>query len=153
MDDEFLPRRNRHSLPQASEARPCDRRATGSLSRLPGLQGVRLSVRPHLDQRDGASGRMRQPPPSVTEADIERVVRRDFPATVAAEILDLIATIDVREKPRVVLACLKIANGDLDRLRADLADASGWYREFLGEAEYPLATKRWSRMASLPENE
>lgn len=96
---------------------------------------------------------MRQPTPSVTEADVERVVRRDFPATVVGEILDLIATVEVREKPRVVLACLKIANGKLDRLRADLADASGWYRELLSEAEYPLATKRWFRLASLPEDE
>src|SRR5262245_8750853 len=96
---------------------------------------------------------MRQPTPSVTEADVERVVRRDYPATLAGEILDLIAIVSVREKPRVVLACLKIANGDLHRLRANLANASGYYRELLSEAEYPLAAKRWSRLASLPEDE
>ncbi len=71
---------------------------------------------------------VRQPTPSVTEADVERIVRRDYPANVAGEILELIATVSVREKPRVVLACLKIANGDLDRLRANLSDASGYYR-------------------------
>jgi hypothetical protein len=96
---------------------------------------------------------VRQPTPSVTEADVERIVRRDYPANVAGEILELIATVSVREKPRVVLACLKIANGDLDRLRANLSDASGYCRELLGEAEYPLATKRWSRIQSLPEDE
>jgi len=74
-------------------------------------------------------------------------------STVVGEILQLIATVTVREKPRVVLACLKIANGDLDRLRANLADASGYYRELLSEAEYPLATKRWSRIHSMPEDE
>jgi len=72
---------------------------------------------------------MRQPTPSVTEDDVERIMRRDYPATIAVEILDLIATVRVWEKPRVVLACLKIANGDLDRLRANLADASGYYRD------------------------
>jgi hypothetical protein len=96
---------------------------------------------------------VRQPTPSVTEADVERIVRRDYPANVAGEILELIATVSVREKPRVMVACLKIANGDLDRLRANLSDASGYYRELLGEAEYPLATKRWSRIQSLPEDE
>jgi hypothetical protein len=89
---------------------------------------------------------MRQPTPSVTENDVERIVRRDYPANVADEILALIATVTVREKPRVVLACLKIASGNVDRLRANLSCASGYYRELLGEAEYPLATKRWSRI-------
>lgn len=82
-----------------------------------------------------------------------RIVRRDYPADAEAGILELIATVDVREKPRVVLACLKIANGNLDRLRGELAAASGYYREILSEAEYPLATKRWSRIESLPESE
>jgi hypothetical protein len=96
---------------------------------------------------------VRQPTPSVTEDDVERIVRREYPATVVGEILDLIATVRVREKPRVVLACLKIAKDDLDRLRANLADASGYYRELLSEAEYPLATKRLFRIESLPEDE
>lgn len=95
---------------------------------------------------------MRQPTPSVTEADVERVVRRDYPANVA-EIFELIAKVAVREKPRVVLACLKIESGNLDQLRANFSSASGYYRELLGEAEYPLATKRWSRIESLPEEE
>src|SRR5262245_32362606 len=55
MDDEFLPGRNRHSLSQAAQARPRYRRGTGDLSRLPGIQGLHVSVRTHLDQRDGAS--------------------------------------------------------------------------------------------------
>jgi hypothetical protein len=53
------------------------------------------------------------------------------------EILALIATVEVREKPRVVLACLKIADGNVDRLRNELANASGYYREILSEAESP----------------
>ncbi len=96
---------------------------------------------------------VRQPTPSVTERDVERIVRRDYPASAAREILELIATVSVQEKPRVVLACLKIASGDFDRLRANLSCASGYYRELLGEAEYPLATKRWSRIESLTEDE
>ena len=96
---------------------------------------------------------MRQPTPSVTADDVERIVRRDFPAHVVDDILALIATVEVREKPRVVLACLKVADSNLDRLRATLADASGYYRELLAEAEYPLATRRWFRIDSLSEDE
>jgi len=96
---------------------------------------------------------LHQPTPSVTERDVERIVRRDYPPHLVDEILVLIETVEVREKPRVVLACLKIAGGDLDRLRGELANASGYYREILSEAEYPLATRRWSRIQSLPEDE
>jgi hypothetical protein len=96
---------------------------------------------------------VRQPTPSVNDSDVERIVRRDYPANVVDGILALITTIEVREKPRVVLACLKIAAGNLDRLRDELSCASGYYREQLGEAEYPLATRRWSRIESLPEDE
>ena len=99
------------------------------------------------------TSRVPQPTPSVTDSDVVRIVRRDYPADAVASILELIATIEVREKPRVVLACLKIADGDLETLRGNLANASGWYREILGEAEYPLATKRWFRIDSLSEDE
>lgn len=97
--------------------------------------------------------RMAQPTPNVDEGDVVRIVRRDYPPDAVAGILELIEAVEVREKPRVVLACLKIANGDLDNLRRGLGEASGYYREILGEAEYPLATKRWSRIESLSEDE
>ena len=80
-------------------------------------------------------------------------MRRDFPANAVDSILALIAAVEVREKSRVVLACLKVANGDLDRLRRQLDDASGHYREILSEAEYPLATRRWSRIETLSDEE
>ena len=94
-----------------------------------------------------------QPTPSVTDQDVDRIVRRDYRATAVEDVFALIAQVDVREKPRVVLACLKIAAGNLSKLRGELANASGWYREILAEAEYPLATKRWSRIESLPEDD
>ena len=58
MDDEFLSCRNRYSLLQASQARHRYRREIG-LSRLSGLQGLHLSVRPDLDQRNGASTKLK----------------------------------------------------------------------------------------------
>jgi hypothetical protein len=97
--------------------------------------------------------RVSQPTPTVDEKDVERVLRRDYPPNLVDEILALIATVEVREKPRVVLGCLKIAAGNVDKLRRELADASGYYREILGEAEYPLATKRWFRIDTLSDDE
>src|SRR5215470_11199077 len=94
-----------------------------------------------------------QPTPSVTEQDVERVIRRDYAPDLLDEIFALIAKVEVREKPRIVLACLKIAGGDMERLRRELANADGYYREILSDAEYPLASKRWSRIQSLPEDE
>jgi hypothetical protein len=74
--------------------------------------------------------------PQVSEVDVERIVHRDFPGN-PDEILGLIRGVDVREKPRVVLACLKVADGDLAKLRQQLADAPGYWREIISEAEYP----------------
>jgi len=36
----------------------------------------------------------------------------------------------------------------LERLRGQLKDAPGYYREIMAEAESPEATKKWSRIES-----
>jgi hypothetical protein len=94
-----------------------------------------------------------QPTPEVTDADVERIVRRDFPAADVDRILTLAAEVDVRERPRVVLACLKLAAGNVEKLIGHFNEASGYYREILGEAEYPLAIKRWFHIDRLTEEE
>ncbi len=91
--------------------------------------------------------------PEVTEADVERVVRRDYPAETRAAIHELIRGVEVREKPRVVLACLKNARGDLAKLKGELANAGGWWREIISEAEYPNYTKKMFRIERLPVEE
>ncbi len=57
------------------------------------------------------------------------------------------------KKPRVILACLKIANGNVERLRNELSNASGYYREIINEAEYPYYSKKYFRMNKLSEDE
>jgi SAM-dependent methyltransferase len=91
--------------------------------------------------------------PEVTDADVERIIERDYPADKHAEIRELIRGIEVREKPRVVLACLKNGKGDLDRLKGELTNASGWYRESILEAEYPNYSKKMFRIERLPPEE
>jgi hypothetical protein len=91
--------------------------------------------------------------PDIHESDVDRVVQRDYPAELQAVIRDLIRDIEVVEKPRVIMACLKVANGNFERLKGELANASGWWREIISEAEYPNYTKKMFRIDRLPVEE
>ena len=92
---------------------------------------------------------MAQYVPTVSESDIERIVRRDYSSDLHPAIREMIRGVDVREKARVILACLKNANGDLQKLKGELANASGWWREIISEAEYPNYTKKMFRIDRL----
>jgi len=87
-----------------------------------------------------------QPTPSVSDDDVIRVVRRDYPSEDHDAIFRQIAAIEVREKPRVILACLKVAGGDTARLQKELKAASAYWREIISEAEYPMASKKWNKL-------
>ncbi len=84
---------------------------------------------------------MNQPVPNVSDADVERIVRRDFPAGAVAEVLATLAAYGPktwhREVARVRLAILKLAGGDLARLHRALATADTDFRDVLASAEYP----------------
>ena len=92
-------------------------------------------------------------PEGVTDADIERIIARDYPPDKHAEIRELIRDIEVWEKPRVMLACLKNGGGDFAKLKGELANASGWWREILSEAEYPNYMKKMFRIDRLSPEE
>lgn len=96
---------------------------------------------------------MTQYVPTVSESDIERLVRRDYPSDVHAAIHEMIRGIDVREKARVIVACLKNGHGDFQKLKGELANASGWWREIIAEAEYPNYTKKLFRIDRLSADE
>lgn len=96
---------------------------------------------------------MSQYHPSVSDQDVERIVRRDYPDELHSAIRQLIQAVEVREKPRVVLACLKVANRSFPMLKAQLADAAGWWREIISEAEYPNYTKKMFRIERLSADE
>lgn len=81
------------------------------------------------------------------------MLRRDFPAEAQDELRRLIEQVEVIEKHRVVLACMKCAAGDVGKLKGNLNEASGYYRELLGEAEYPHWMKKMFRIERLPEAE
>ena len=99
----------------------------------------------------------RQPAANVTRDDVERIVRRDFaphdvPAALAL-VAEYGAESDEREPDRVRAAALKQARGDLNRLRQQISWAKMDYRDVLAEAEYPQATRRWTRMDRMTEAE
>jgi hypothetical protein len=85
-----------------------------------------------------------QPIPNVTRGDVERVVRRDFPAEDWAEVQSTLDQYDTSGPPiaRVQLAVLKLADGDLALVRRSIEDAKMDYRDVLAAAEYPDYMRR-----------
>ena len=82
-----------------------------------------------------------QPVPHVSAADIERVIYRDFPRVQVDDVLAILAEYGTeiwhKERERVRLAALKLANGDLAKLRSAIDRAKLDYRDVLAPAEYP----------------
>jgi hypothetical protein len=82
-----------------------------------------------------------QPTPTVTSADVERIVRRDFPGEKVSEAFAILGEYGKeswhREVHRVRAAALKLAAGSLERLRCETEGAKCDYRDVLAAAEYP----------------
>jgi hypothetical protein len=98
-----------------------------------------------------------QPHPTVTGADVERIVRRDCPADRTVEALAMLDEYGKedwqREPHRVRLAALKLAAGDIKRLRYEVEGAKRDYRDVLGPAEYAGYTKHMCRIDKLAQDE
>src|SRR5581483_7665962 len=94
-----------------------------------------------------------QPVPRVTAADIERVVRRDFPEAQVADVLAMLAEYGTeiwhKERERVRLAALKLVNGDVGKLRSTIDRAKLDYRDVLAPAEYPKFMQEGMRFRRL----
>ena len=85
---------------------------------------------------------MSQPVPYVTESDVQRIAQRDFGAPQAPLALSILAEFGKQEwnhssSPRVQLAILKLADGDLDRLLDATHTAINDWRDLVAYAEYP----------------
>lgn len=91
---------------------------------------------------------MSQPTAKVTPEDIDRIVRRDFPPAehpyVFATLAEYGALEWQPERERVHAAILKLAAGDLVRLRQEVNVATCDYRDVLAPAEYPLYCRKIS---------
>jgi hypothetical protein len=84
---------------------------------------------------------MNQPHGSYTEADLERIIARDFSPESIPAVKALLSRYGHedwhREILRVQMACLKCANGDLKALEQEVGVACADYRDVLSSAEYP----------------
>ena len=93
---------------------------------------------------------MSQPVPSYTEADLDRVVARDYPGRVE-QVLRILAQYGKErwhdEPLRVRMACLKLGKGDTRELEKYLRDACQDYRDVLAWAEYPTYMTAWTAEA------
>jgi hypothetical protein len=98
-----------------------------------------------------------QPHPDVTAADVDRVVRRDYPADLVDDVHQMLNEYGQEdwhpEIDRVRMAILKLAAGNLEELRTQVGIAQRDFRDVLSEAEYPLYTKKWFRIDKLPPDE
>ena len=97
----------------------------------------------------------RQPIPDVTLNDVERIVRRDFPEEQFDSVMAVLNRYESkRERPRVQLATLKLANGDLEALQKQIRTALEDFRDVLAPAEYPESSKQGFRaLLELPAEE
>jgi hypothetical protein len=84
---------------------------------------------------------MNQPVPNVSDADVARVVMREYPAT---EVPAVIAALEAygksswhRDVARVRLAILKLTGGNRKKLDEAIVMADRDYRDVLACAEYP----------------
>ncbi len=77
---------------------------------------------------------MEQPVPSVTQADVVRIARRDFGDRSDAA-LELLDSYIGNEQARVRLAVLKLSEGHLDELKRMVEAARLDYRDVLMWAE------------------
>ena len=98
---------------------------------------------------------MRQRAPSATDADVERIVRRDFADEHVAHVLATLGEYGHEswhlEPARVRLAVLKLASRDLKKVRDGIEQAKSDFRDVLGPAEYPLYTKKLFRIDKMPD--
>ncbi len=78
-----------------------------------------------------------QPVPNVDFDDVDRVLNREFAAVQRDQLRALIDQSDLRDDARAVLACLKVADGDLLRAEDALKPASRDRRDVIAAAEYP----------------
>lgn len=91
--------------------------------------------------------------PQVSGTDVDRIMRRDYSPSQHAIIWEMIERSGKKESARIILACLKNSQGNIEELKSQLTAASGYWREIISKAEYPNYSKKLFRIDQLSENE
>ena len=94
-----------------------------------------------LDAAQGRTARVgdlkSQPVPRVDAGDVERVLLRDFPPATLLEARRMLEVLPGSVGPRIQLAILKLAQGELGSLSTAIAVAERDWRDVVAAAEYP----------------
>ena len=100
-----------------------------------------------MSRSDGSPERPDQPVPAVAAADLDRLIRREFPPEQVEQVRGILERYGSgpgqREPDRVRVAVLKLAGGDLERLEHFAGVAGTDYRDVLAFAEYPAYFDKW----------
>jgi hypothetical protein len=87
----------------------------------------------------------KQPIPEVTEKDVRKIALRDFGEAQLFTILSILKEFGKQDwnepSPRVELAILKLASGDIQKLSKYTKAAIEDFRDVLAAAEYPRYSK------------
>ena len=94
---------------------------------------------------------MDQPVPDVSNADVERILERDFEDADQARFL--IRKLECPESARTALACLKGANGNLQLLEGSVQEANRDFRDLIAAAEYPNYCQAGHRVQEMSKPE
>lgn len=86
---------------------------------------------------------MDQRVPAISDSNVDRVLRRDFAPDRVSAAAVLLARINAPEAPRVRLAALKLALGDLAKLENAVDLATADYRDVIISAEYRRYAARY----------
>jgi len=95
-----------------------------------------------------------QPIPSVTWTDVEELVRRDYSADQVGEVSSILKEYEKdssdQEPSRVQVAVLKLAHGNVERLRLHIKAATINRRDVVLAAQYPEYLKNGFPVEALP---
>ena len=92
---------------------------------------------------------MNQPVPDVSQADVERVLARDFEREERERVAELLRDPESNFSSRVLLAVLKLSKRDVDAVAAQLETARLDWRDVVAYAEYPAYMQATSGSTSL----
>ena len=88
---------------------------------------------------------MTQKAPNITDADIERIIQRDFSQIdleTVENILSNYKTDSARERDRVYASALKLSAGDIDLLKTYIDRANMDYRDIIADTQQGCSLHR-----------
>jgi predicted RNA-binding protein len=83
---------------------------------------------------------MEQRIPNISDSDIERIIKRDFPRfeiIKIAEILKMYKSESIKGRNRIYASILKLSNGNIEMIKKYVEKANTDYRDVIALSEYP----------------